>query len=379
MDANQPEETLGGWAVGPSIASELDLALNVVRGGFMIGGMPEDVARMVQSIPPDQQRELDDLLGRSKAASSVLESAAYLAGALFTDDYAQATLAIRELTAAEALERIRETAAKAGLTPDESLPTSERLVSLASRMVLDAYRQAGLSVDEIEPRTIRTFQLGVRILKDGDLNARFWHWLDRFYYETYRPWRALRSASLEAQKNRAVTVLGGTSGSGLPDLSWLPPQNPLLIFPGLSQAVQRLGCKLYFWVEPFGMADSTALFPGLVIVSFAEPGVIYENFRAYAADVAGRAAALADPTRLIILRIIRHFGMFNTEIASYLGISRPTVSIHAKILREAGLIRSLPEGRLVRHELAPAEVRRLFSDLEDLERFLDLPEDENRE
>ena len=122
-----------------------------------------------------------------------------------------------------------------------------------------------------------------------------------------------------------------------------------------------------------GWLNSTALFPGLLIVSFAEPGAIYETFRAHAADVAARAAALADPTRLIILRIIRHYGMINTEIAGYLGISRPTVSIHAKILREAGLIRSTPQGRLVRHELVPAEVRRLFNDLE---RFLDLPQEE---
>jgi len=65
-------------------------------------------------------------------------------------------------------------------------------------------------------------------------------------------------------------------------------------------------------------------------------------------------------------------GMANTEIAEYLGMSRPTVSVHAKILRQAGLIRSRQDGRLVRHEIVPAEVRRLFHDLE---RFLDLPEE----
>jgi DNA-binding transcriptional ArsR family regulator len=64
--------------------------------------------------------------------------------------------------------------------------------------------------------------------------------------------------------------------------------------------------------------------------------------------------------------------MVNTEIANFLGISRPTVSVHAKILREAGLIQSRQDGRLVRHELVASEVRRLFHDLED---FLDLTEE----
>jgi DNA-binding transcriptional ArsR family regulator len=72
-----------------------------------------------------------------------------------------------------------------------------------------------------------------------------------------------------------------------------------------------------------------------------------------------------------MLRLIRHFGMMNTEIANFLEISRPTVSVHAKILRKAGLIESRQQGREVRHQIVPSEVRRLFFDLE---RFLDLPD-----
>ena len=89
--------------------------------------------------------------------------------------------------------------------------------------------------------------------------------------------------------------------------------------------------------------------------------------------MAARAQALADPTRLTILRLIRHFGMVNTEIAQYLGISRPTVSVHARILREAGLIQSEQDGRVVRHKIIPGEIRRLFRDLQ---HYLDLLDDE---
>ena len=67
--------------------------------------------------------------------------------------------------------------------------------------------------------------------------------------------------------------------------------------------------------------------------------------------------------------MIRNFGLINTEMAEALGLARQTVSIHAKILREAGLIRSHREGREVRHEIVPSEVHRLFRDLK---RLLDL-------
>lgn len=116
--------------------------------------------------------------------------------------------------------------------------------------------------------------------------------------------------------------------------------------------------------------DLWGLHPGLLVVSFAPTGELCERFHNLAADVAGRLKALSAPTRLTTLRLIRNFGMVNTEIASYLGLARPTVSVHARQLRGAGLIRSRQDGRLVRHEIDDAAVRQLLADLE---RFLDLP------
>lgn len=100
-------------------------------------------------------------------------------------------------------------------------------------------------------------------------------------------------------------------------------------------------------------------------------GGIYERFGEKTAILARQVQALADPTRLGILRIIRHFGMINTEIAKAMAIQRPTVSIHAKLLREAGLISSRKVGREMRHEIVPGALQDLFHDLEEL---LDLPD-----
>jgi len=158
--------------------------------------------------------------------------------------------------------------------------------------------------------------------------------------------------------------------AGSPPIDWLPPQNSLRSRAEIQAAVQAGQLRVFCWVEPFGMADVMDLGPDLLLVSFAAPGPIYQNFHHFADDVARRTKALADPTRLIILRLIRNFGMTNTEIASFMEIARPTASVHAKILREAGLIRSRQQGREIHHEIVSDEVRRLFSDLE---RFLDLP------
>jgi DNA-binding transcriptional ArsR family regulator len=150
-------------------------------------------------------------------------------------------------------------------------------------------------------------------------------------------------------------------------------QNPILRYPELRAAIEAHKLHVCLWIDPFNFPDAWLLTPGRLLVTFSTSNALNENFYAFAADVAERAKAFSDPTRLMILRIIRHFGMINTEIADYLQLARPTVSIHAKILREAGLIRSTQDGRQIRHEIAPEEIQRFFRDLE---RFLDLPEED---
>ncbi len=55
-----------------------------------------------------------------------------------------------------------------------------------------------------------------------------------------------------------------------------------------------------------------------------------------------------------------------------MGIARPTVSVHAKVLREAGLIDSRQEGRVTRHEIVPEAVRKLMRELQS---FLDIADE----
>ncbi len=55
--------------------------------------------------------------------------------------------------------------------------------------------------------------------------------------------------------------------------------------------------------------------------------------------------ALGDPTRRTLLGMIRDNARSVGELAAALPVSQPAVSQHLRILREAGLVQSVPEGR----------------------------------
>lgn len=372
-----PDQTgLLGWTVGQSIATELDVALAAIGGGFPLPATSSEFQALHNSVSEDWLADwslfLDD-----PSSVSVLGFLSGLTETKTEADYGRATLTLRELTAESALARLAQQAARLDLTPDPGLSAPEALADLSARAMLAMQASIGLDVDGSAARAQRHRQEVLRItrlLRDGPLHSRFWHWLDRFFYEVYQPWRRTREHTIRTLESHALAMLGALASDGqAPGLDWLPAQNPLRVLHGMHDAVEEGRLSVFFWIEPFGLIDLWDIEPGRVLVSFSQPGAIYHNFHAFADDVAGRTKALADPTRLIILRLIRHFGMMNTELASFMEISRPTVSVHAKILREAGLIRSEQQGREIRHEIVPSEVRRLFSDLE---RFLDLPDDE---
>jgi DNA-binding transcriptional ArsR family regulator len=67
--------------------------------------------------------------------------------------------------------------------------------------------------------------------------------------------------------------------------------------------------------------------------------------------------AVADPTRRAILDRLRGGGAPVAEIASGFDMSRPAVSKHLRILREARLVREQKQGRqrVYRLEAAPLE------------------------
>ncbi|MGY1745813.1 ArsR/SmtB family transcription factor [Blastococcus sp. SYSU D00695] len=75
-------------------------------------------------------------------------------------------------------------------------------------------------------------------------------------------------------------------------------------------------------------------------------------------------AALADPTRRQIVALLAAGERAAGELARAFPVSRPAVSRHLRVLREAGLVHARVEGRRRLYALDPAPLRELDTWLE---------------
>ncbi len=363
-----------GWSIGRSILLELGMTIDRLGDRPALPEPPEVMADLALGLSESWQAERRSLLGSGRGPLALPLVMAWLGDALFLDDYTEATRRLRRLDLETALERMEARAAALDITADPELEPGPRLAKLWRAMARADFSSADL------PELASRSQSGEdplerlpRLLRGGEDHDRFWHWLDRFYYQRYAPWRETREEEMLALEQRARLLLGGSaSGSAAPRLDWLPESNPLLNLPGPRRAVEEGRISVLFLVEPLGLSSLLLFLPGMLVTGFAEPGAMRRQMEAHAAELAGRLKAVADPTRLQILRLMRHLELDNTQIAAFLQIARPTVSIHARQLREAGLIETRREGRKARHSVQTEAVRALF---DDLARMLDLPED----
>jgi DNA-binding transcriptional ArsR family regulator len=103
-------------------------------------------------------------------------------------------------------------------------------------------------------------------------------------------------------------------------------------------------------------------FPELVVIG---TGVDTGNVaaRARTESVAKRLKALADPTRLAILHFVAAAPSSVSELAVLFRLAQPTVSMHVKVLRDNGLVRSERRGGRIRLSADPVAVESLLGDL----------------
>src|SRR5688572_2007675 len=69
------------------------------------------------------------------------------------------------------------------------------------------------------------------------------------------------------------------------------------------------------------------------------------------ATTGGAFKAMADPTRREILRLLRRGEMTAGEIAAHFEMSKPTLSHHFAVLREAELVTSRRDGQTIWYAL----------------------------
>lgn len=364
------------WKIKRSVLFELDTIFSLVNDYLPLASLSPSINQLVDSIPQEMVQELRTMLGDRKQYFGFLFAAGLSARTEFEEDYARATMPIRKMSRQDFIQLTIARAAESNIHIDIDASHSllEQMIEVRSQLVRASGRRIGYfePSGEIQNMSLNSdIEILASFLADGDLHDQFWHWLDRFYYQIYQPWRQLKSTVMDESEERARLSLGASSDQFLVD--WLPQVNPLRFSPVLTEAIKKGILNVMFLVEPFELPDSWFVIPDGLAITFADNAVSFQQFVDFVKILSERLKALADPNRLMIMRIARQSSRDNTEIAGFLNVSRPTVSIHAKQLREAGLIETFEDGRSVRHEVVASEVRQLFRDLE---RFLDLPGEE---
>jgi DNA-binding transcriptional ArsR family regulator len=77
--------------------------------------------------------------------------------------------------------------------------------------------------------------------------------------------------------------------------------------------------------------------------------------------------ALADPTRLRLLRFLMHHDHCGAECTDYIGMTQGAVSKHLSVLADAGLVTRRRDGRRIYYRVGqPEVVERMLHDAERL-------------
>ncbi|TPQ22324.1 ArsR/SmtB family transcription factor [Streptomyces sporangiiformans] len=102
--------------------------------------------------------------------------------------------------------------------------------------------------------------------------------------------------------------------------------------------------------------------PSCVVVQYATRGTTPAG-ELTLRDLHHRLMALTSPARMELCRHLLGEPITTSELAARLGSSEPQVSHALRTLRDAGLVRSTRDGKLVRHRLATDVIQRLGHDV----------------
>ncbi|MGE3073145.1 MAG: ArsR/SmtB family transcription factor [Dehalococcoidia bacterium] len=191
----------------------------------------------------------------------------------------------------------------------------------------------------------------------------------KFYDLMRRPWEHGGRAAAEraAEDIRAAARLGT-------DLRAVLAGNGFVHKDEFQEQLAAARSAQQLVVVPLGLAGGGNFFwsfPDLVVVgSGTESADLEARRRERAERVASKLKVLSDPTRVAILfellRPVWHSATV-TELASQFGLSQPTVSVHVKMLREAGLARPERDGNQVQYtsnnETIQAYIAEVLDDL----------------
>ncbi len=139
-------------------------------------------------------------------------------------------------------------------------------------------------------------------------------------------------------------------------------------FPWVKGGLERgevLITPLYF-SGPGGEGQHVVEVPGLVSIGFGlSVGTRLEEIKARADQAATKLKALSDPTRATLLKLVHKHEYSITDLATILGVSQPTVSVHMKQLREAGLVEMKKSGQFTLYTAPEGRIERFLGEAAD--------------
>lgn len=223
---------------------------------------------------------------------------------------------------------------------------------------------AGVRVPSLptEPPDVEGFIAGRlrRLRDDAELRAQYFALLREFVAAAGPALAAARPVAEAASARIARQAAAGGDPLALVPANHLARKES---YRGLIRAASDRG-RLY--VVPLGLTPHGQCFFGnadLLIVAFGpETGEKVTRRRAMAERAAASFKVLSDPTRLALLGRILHAPISVTDLATYFDLSQPTVSVHVKMLREAGLLESKRAGTQTIYTARPERVREFAGD-----------------
>lgn len=176
-----------------------------------------------------------------------------------------------------------------------------------------------------------------RLVESAELRTAYLALLREFWAVLEPHWRTTAStvaAELAASYRRRL--------SRTDDVRSLLPRNHFARREAHAALVQRSVAAGEAVIVPLALGGVGIAFfalPGVVIIGVGPEAEKRQDKRREAAErAAGRFKVLSDPTRLSILTSFCFSPASISDMASFFDLSQPTVSVHVKLLREAGLL-----------------------------------------
>lgn len=265
---------------------------------------------------------------------------------------------------------------------DEEIAAIERLapdrfVAMAAAAIVDGKTPFSTAGKVDDPATFLEHarrmspdrrKLARRLLDSPDeLRRRLVAFLWRFVGEVFEPeWRRVRPALREEADRRRLEL----HRDGLGVIAKITPtareaHDPhRVVFDKLYEATARLRD------DPCVLLPSVHGGPHVTIKHVRGlPTTVQYSIRTAREtsfeDVDRRIRALSDPSRVRICREVPRGRRTTVDLAHYTGMPEPQVSRHPRRLREAGLVRTSREGRMVYYQLEADALRRIGEDLYD--------------